>query len=69
MRICEVLEARRAARGVSFAEVARRCSMNPDVVSRAFRGKGELKAGQFLRLCRVLGLESSDFDGCEHGDA
>ena len=54
MSIAEVLEERRVARGVSYAEIARRCSMNPDVVSRAFQGKGELKAGQFLNICRVL---------------
>lgn len=69
MKIHEVLESKRTERDVSFAELARRCSMNPDVVARAFRGKGELKAGQFLRLCRVLGLESVDFDGCDLSDA
>lgn len=65
MEIYEVLEARRASRGVSYAELARRSAMNPDVVSRALHGKGELKAGQFLSLCRVLGLESGDFAHCE----
>ncbi len=65
MSIAEVLEERRVARGVSYAEIARRCSMNPDVVSRAFQGKGELKARQFLNVCRVLGLDGSDFDKCE----
>ncbi len=69
MRVYEVLEAKRDARGVSFAEMARRCSMNPDVVARAFHGKGELKAGQFLCVCRVLGLEGADFDGCDLNDA
>ncbi|MCI9129159.1 MAG: helix-turn-helix domain-containing protein [Eggerthellaceae bacterium] len=67
MSIAEVLEERRVARGVSYAEIARRCSMNPDVVSRAFQGKGELKAGQFLNICRVLGLNSSNFEMCETG--
>lgn len=65
MKIHEVLEERRIARDVSYAEIARRCSMNADVVARAFHGKGELKAGQFLRLCRVLNLNNDDFERCE----
>lgn len=61
--ISDVLETRRQERGISVAELARRVSMNYDVLSRALKGEAMPKGNQLLLLMRELKLDFADFDG------
>lgn len=61
MKVHEVLEGKRRASRVSYAEIARRVGMNSGAVTQAFNGLSDLQAIQFLRICRVLELTKSDF--------
>lgn len=65
MKIYEVLSDRRAERGISYAELARRVGMNEDVVSRVFRGISNVNGKKFVALCSELNLEVNDFVDCE----
>lgn len=64
MELYEVLESKRDERGITFAELARRTSINYDVLIRSFKGISMLKGDQLIRVCRELHLEMSDFDKC-----
>lgn len=63
MDISSVLSAKQVERGISFAELARRCFINEDMVSRIMKGKSMPKGDQLIRLCKELNLEVSDFTG------
>lgn len=62
MTIAEVLERRRAQRGISFAELARRTHINEDMVSRFCKGDSMPKGFQLIGLCRELELDLEDFE-------
>ena len=60
--IGEVLGARRAERGITYAELARRTQINEDMVSRFCKGEAMPKGDQLIRLCKELDLDVEDFD-------
>lgn len=62
MTIGDVLEGRRAQRGISFAELARRTNINEDMVSRFCKGESMPKGLQLISLCRELELDLEDFE-------
>lgn len=61
MNIAEVLEAKRAERGITIAELSRRTEIPYDTVIRSMKGQTMPKGDQLLKLCRELGLKFSDF--------
>ena len=61
MNIGSVLMARKDERGISFAELSRRCLINEDMVARFLNGSSMPKGDQLIRLCKELKLEVSDF--------
>ncbi len=61
MNIGTVVENRRVNRGISYAELARRTSINEEMISRFCKNKSMLKADQFIRLCIELELDIDDF--------
>ena len=61
MNISNVLSRRKEERGISYAELARRTFINEDMVSRFMNGTSMPKGDQFLRLCKELDLDFSDF--------
>lgn len=65
MSIGAVLESRRRERGISYAELSRRTSINEDMVSRFCSGSSMPKGSQLIRLCRELNLDIEDFDESE----
>lgn len=65
MKVYEVLAGRCDKRHITYAEIARRCSMNADVVSRIMHGKAQANTIQLLRMCKVLGLTTADFQCCD----
>lgn len=65
MKVYEVLARGCDKRNISYAEIARRCAMNADVVSRIMHGKAQANTIQLLRICKVLGLTTADFQQCD----
>ena len=61
MNIGTVLERKRAERGISYAELARRTCINEDMVSRFCGGSSMPKGYQLIRLCKELELDVDDF--------
>jgi transcriptional regulator with XRE-family HTH domain len=62
MQLCEVLKNKAEKRGIPIAELARRAGgINPDLLSKALRGKREPRATEFINLCRELELSLEDF--------
>lgn len=61
MSISEVIEGKRHARGIPYAELGRRCGINRDMVGRFCKGTSMPSAEQLVRLCAELELELSDF--------
>ena len=62
MTIGDVLESRRKERGISYAELGRRTTINEDMVSRFCNGTSMPKGYQLIRLCKELNLDIEDFD-------
>ena len=62
MNIGTVLESKRAERGISYAELARRTHINEDMVSRFCSGSSMPKGYQLIRLCKELELDIEDFE-------
>lgn len=61
MNILEVLNNRIADRGITISELARRIGMNDELLRRALAGTRNIKADEFINLCRVLGLDIENF--------
>jgi transcriptional regulator with XRE-family HTH domain len=61
MDISKVLANRRDERGISYAELARRTDINPDVLARIMKGRATPKGDQLIVLCQELGLDLEDF--------
>lgn len=49
-------------RGVTLVFISRKIQMNPDMLSKALKGTRNLKADEFVRICRILDLTLDDFD-------
>lgn len=61
MDVNQVISKRVEERGISFSELARRVSMNGEVVRRICRGDAMPKGDQLIRLCMELDLDIEDF--------
>lgn len=69
MKDWEVIEAKRVARGISVAELARRVAMEYDALYASLKGKRKILASEFVRLCRELDIRIEDFDMSESFEA
>ena len=69
MNVAETLESKKKARGITYAELARRTKINEDMVSRFCKGVSKPSGDQLLRLCAELELEVEDFFEDETGVA
>lgn len=43
-------------RGVTLVFISRKIQMNPDILSKTLKGTRNLKADEFVRICRILDL-------------
>lgn len=68
MTIGNVLESKRDKRGISYAELARRTSINEDMVSRFCHSTSMPKGHQLVKLCIELELDINDFAGVDLSD-
>lgn len=50
-------------RGIPTSELARRVGLDPELLRRSLAGTRNLRADEFLCLCRELKLDTSDFLG------
>ena len=57
--ICDRIRALQEAHGVSGAELARRCNVAPQQVSR-WRVQRDIKIGSVLKVCAALGVSIND---------
>lgn len=48
-------------RGVTLVFISRKIQMNPDILSKTLKGTRNLKADEFVRICRILDLTLDDF--------
>jgi len=61
MDIISVLNERIRERGISISELSRRVGMNDEMLRRSLAGSRNVKADEFIGLCRELALDIEDF--------
>ena len=61
MDIIDVINARIKDRGISVSELSRRIGMNDELLRRSLSGIRNVKADEFIGLCRELSLDIEDF--------
>lgn len=61
MDITNVLNARIKERGITVSELSRRIGMNDELLRRSLAGTRNVKADEFIGLCRELSLDIEDF--------
>lgn len=61
MRAYRIIAQRVAEVGISKAELARRIEMNDELLRRSLAGMRKITAEEFIRLCKELKLNLSDF--------
>lgn len=61
MDIINVLNNRIKERGISVSELSRRVGMNDEMLRRSLAGSRNVKADEFIGLCRELSLDIEDF--------
>lgn len=61
MKAYEVIAKRIRQRGITKAELARRVSIDQELLRRSLQGKRKIPADEFIRLCYELELRLSDF--------
>ncbi len=61
----EVLDEHLEARGMSQAELARRCGRSPKLISEIIAGKAPVKPKTALQFERALGMDASVWLGIE----
>lgn len=61
--IVDAISARKEERGITLAELARRTGIEYDALRMAMRKERNLRAGEFVCLCRELGMTLDDFEG------
>ena len=57
----ETINEKKAERGISLAELSRRTGIEYEALRTSLSGDRNLKATEFIDLCRELSLEISDF--------
>ena len=60
--IVEKIESTIKERGLTQKYVSGQAHMNPDLLSKSLNGSRNLKADEFVMLCRVLNLTLDDFN-------
>lgn len=58
----EVIEAKRVARGISVAELARRVGMKYYALHTCLRGERKILASEFVKLCKELDIRIEEFE-------
>ena len=61
MKTYEVVNRRVKRTGITVSELARRADMQQGLLRKTLIGERVLKADEFVRLCRELELDLSDF--------
>lgn len=61
MGIINVLNERIKERGITVSELARRVGMSDELLRRSLAGTRNVKADEFIELCRELSLDIEDF--------
>lgn len=61
MDVIKVLNEKISDRGISVSELSRRVGMNDELLRRSLAGTRNVKADEFIRLCRELALDIDDF--------
>lgn len=59
--VIEVLNRNIKDRGIPVSELARRTSLDPELLRRSLAGQRRLRADEFVRLCLELKLDTKDF--------
>ena len=61
MKVIDVLNRRIKDRGIPVSELARRTSLDAELLRRSLAGTRNLRADEFVILCHELMLDTSDF--------
>ena len=61
MNIISVLNKRIKERGITISELSRRVGMSDEMLRRSLAGTRNVKADEFIGLCRELSLDIEDF--------
>lgn len=54
-------------RGLQYKFVCEKLGLEQVKFSQCMNGKRKLQVGEFLAVCRFLGLNLNDFEGCQIG--
>ena len=61
MDVITVLNKKISARGITVSELSRHVGMNDELLRRSLAGTRNVKADEFIKLCRELSLDIDDF--------
>jgi len=61
MNVITVLNKKISERGITVSELSRRVGMNDELLRRSLAGTRNVKADEFIKLCRELSLDIDDF--------
>lgn len=61
MNVVKVLNERIEQEGLPVAQLAQKVNMKSELLRRSLKGTRELKAREFVAICKTLNLEVSDF--------
>lgn len=67
MNVIDVLNERINERGIPVSELSRRVDMNDELLRRSLTGNRNLKAVEFVAICKELELDIDDFADAEVG--
>lgn len=67
MNVIDVLNERINERGIPVSELSRRVAMNDELLRRSLTGNRNLKAVEFVAICKELELDIDDFADAEAG--
>lgn len=62
MEVQTVIKESQERRGISTAELSRRTGIEYEALRTSLRGERGITAGEFVSLCRELGLNLADFE-------
>ena len=67
LNVIDVLNERINERGIPVSELSRRVAMNDELLRRSLTGNRNLKAVEFVAICKELELDIDDFADAEVG--
>lgn len=62
MGISEVISERRRKRGIPVSELSKRTGIHYSALSESLKGNRNIKATEFVALCKELEMTLDDFD-------